>query len=280
MSHLTWLERPTALRPVLVAAFEGWNDAGDAATTALEHLIEQWGARRIATVDPEDFYDFTVTRPTVRIDDGGATRRIDWPTNDFWWAEPEGSNGVVLLRGVEPQLRWRTFGAQVHEVATTLGCTTVLTLGALLAEVAHTRPTPVFGNADDPSLIERFGLVPSRYEGPTGIVGVLHAELAGTSIDSASLWAAVPSYVPAAPSPKAARALAERATEVIGAEVPLLELGFAATAYEHEISQLVDEDDSTADYVRQLEEQHDRETTAVQSADDMVEEVERFLREQ
>lgn len=265
---------------MLVAAFEGWNDAGDAATTAVEHLIEQWGARRIATVDPEDFYDFTVTRPTVRIDDDGATRRIDWPTNEFWWAEPEGSSGVVLLRGVEPQLRWRTFSAQVHEVATELDCATVLTLGALLAEVAHTRPTPVFGNADDPSLVERFGLAPSRYEGPTGIVGVLHAEFADTPMGSASLWAAVPSYVPAAPSPKAALALVERATEVLGAEVPKLELGFAAAAYEHEISQLVDEDDTTADYVRHLEEQHDQNAIAVRSADDMVEEVERFLREQ
>ena len=280
MSHLTWHDHPTARRPVLVAAFEGWNDAGEAATTAVEHLIEHWGARRIATIDPEEFYDFTVSRPTLRIDGDGAARHIDWPANEFWWAEPEGSEGVVLLRGVEPQLKWRSFVAQVHEAATELGCSTVLTLGALLAEVAHTRPTPVFGNADDPSLIERFGLTPSRYEGPTGIVGVLHAEFAGTAVDSASLWAAVPSYVPAAPSPKAARALVERATEVIGVDVPMLELGFAAAAYEHEISQLVAEDDSTADYVHQLEEQHDRETIAVESADDMVDEVERFLRDQ
>jgi predicted ATP-grasp superfamily ATP-dependent carboligase len=156
----------------------------------------------------------------------------------------------------------------------------VLTLGALLAEVAHSRPTPVFGNAYDTALIERLALEPSRYEGPTGIVGVLHTECAEAGLDSASLWAAVPSYVPSAPSAKAALALVERATELIGASVPTMDLTLEAAAYEHEISQLVDEDDTTADYVHHLEEQHDQDAMAVQSADDLAEEVERFLREQ
>lgn len=280
MPPLSWYERPCGDGPVLVAAFEGWNDAGEAATTAVRHLIEHWSARRFASIDPEEFYDFTVARPTVQLAEDGVTRQIDWPANDFWWAHPEGSSGVVLLCGVEPQLRWRTFAAQVQNVVTELDCTTVVTLGALLSEVAHTRPTPVFGHSDDPGLIHTYGLSPSRYEGPTGIVGVLHAELARTATRSASMWAAVPSYVPAAPSPKAALALVRRATEFVGAEVPILELGFASAAYEHEISQLVDEDDTTADYVRQLEEEHDHDTAAVQSADEIAAEIERFLREQ
>ncbi len=263
----------------MIAAFEGWNDAGDAATAAIAHLARHWDAEEFASVDPEEFYDFTATRPHIRLHDG-VTRSIDWPRNTFRWAHPADTGGVVLLRGVEPQLRWRTFCAQVLEVAQALDCSMVLTLGALLAEVAHSRPTPVFGNAYDAALIERLALEPSRYEGPTGIVGVLHTECAEAGLDSASLWAAVPSYVPSAPSAKAALALVERATELIGASVPTMDLTLEAAAYEHEISQLVDEDDTTADYVHHLEEQHDQDAMAVQSADDLAEEVERFLREQ
>ena len=264
---------------MLIAAFEGWNDAGDAATGAVRHLREHWGATTFATLDPEEFYDFTIARPQVRLDEG-MTRSIDWPTNTFGFARPEGTGGVVLLHGVEPQLRWRTFCAQVIEVATALDCRMVLTLGALLAEVAHTRPTPVFGNAYDAALIERLRLEPSTYEGPTGIVGVLHAECAAHGLASASLWAAVPSYVPSATSPKAALALVERSTELLGTSAPTMGLALEAAAYEHEIGQLVAEDDATADYVRHLEELHDQDAMAVQSADDIIEEVERFLRDQ
>ncbi len=279
VAHLNWSSTPSGNAPVLIAAFEGWNDAGDAATAAVSHLGRHWGAEDFASIDPEDFYDFTATRPIVRLSDG-VTRSIDWPTNTFSWAHPEETGGVVLLRGVEPQLKWRTFCAQVLEVATALECSMVLTLGALLAEVAHSRTTAVFGNAYDPALIDRLDLEPSHYEGPTGIVGVLHTECAAAGIDSASLWAAVPSYVPSAPSPKAALALVERATGLLDTSVPTMELTLEAAAYEHEISQLVDEDEATAEYVRQLEEQHDQNELAVQSADDMVEEVERYLRDQ
>jgi predicted ATP-grasp superfamily ATP-dependent carboligase len=263
----------------MIAAFEGWNDAGDAATTAVAHLCEHWGADSFAEVDPEDFYDFTITRPQIRLNEGAA-RTIDWPRNTFSWARPAGTGGVVLLRGVEPQLKWRTFCAQVLDVAAQLDCSMVLTLGALLAEVPHSRPTPVFGNGYDPAMVARLSLEPSRYEGPTGIVGVLHTECGAAGLDSASLWAAVPSYVPSAPSAKAALALVERATELLGTTVPTVELELAAVGYEHEIGALVSEDESTTDYVRHLEEQHDHDAMAVQSADDMVEEVERFLREQ
>jgi hypothetical protein len=247
----------------MIAAFEGWNDAGDAATSAVAHLSRHWGAEEFAEIDPEDFYDFTATRPHIRLHDG-VTRSIDWPRSTFAWSHPEHTGGVVLLRGVEPQLKWRTFCAQVLEVATSLDCSMVLTLGALLAEVAHSRPTPVFGNAYDPALIERLALEPSRYEGPTGIVGVLHTECAEAGLDSASLWAA----------------LVERATALIGATVPTMELTLEAAGYEHEITQLVAEDDATVGYVRHLEEQHDHDAMAVQSADDLAAEVERFLREQ
>ena len=277
--HLEWSERPSGEHPVMIAAFEGWNDAGDAATTAIEHLAREWSARTFATVDPEEFYDFTSTRPQVRIT-AGTTRHIEWPANTFSWAEPAGTGGVVLLRGVEPQLRWRTFCAQVLEVAQVTGCAMVVTLGALLADVAHTRPTSVFGNAYDTAVMERLGLEPSHYEGPTGIVGVLHAACATAGLDSASLWAAVPAYVPSVPSPKAALALVERTTSLLGTEVGTEALRVPASAYEDQLTRLVEEDDATVDYVRLLEEQHDQDQAAVQSADDMVEEVERFLREQ
>jgi predicted ATP-grasp superfamily ATP-dependent carboligase len=279
MAHLAWSERPSGDRPVMIAAFEGWNDAGDAATTAIEHLVREWSARPFAEVDPEEFYDFTSTRPQVRIT-AGTTRRIDWPANTFSWAEPPGTGGVVLLRGVEPQLRWRTFCTQVLEVAESTGCSMVVTLGALLADVAHTRPTSVFGNAYDVEVTERLGLEPSHYEGPTGIVGVLHAQCAAAGLDSASLWAAVPAYVPSVPSPKAALALVERASSLLDSEVDTDALRSPASAYEDQLTRLVEEDDATVDYVRLLEEQHDQDQAAVQSADDMVEEVERFLREQ
>ena len=202
MAELKWEDKPHGAQSVMVAAFEGWNDAGDAATQAVDHLWDAWGARRFASIDPEEFYDFTSTRPHVEIDDG-RTRRVRWPVNEFGWAQPSGDTGVVLLRGVEPQLRWRTFCSQILTVAEAVGCRFVLTLGALLADVAHTRPTPVFGNAYDQHVIDALDLEPSYYEGPTGIVGVLHAECNEAGIDSASLWAAVPSYVPSSPSPKA-----------------------------------------------------------------------------
>ena len=279
MVHLEWSERPSGEHPVMIAAFEGWNDAGDAATTAIEHLTREWSARTFASIDPEEFYDFTSTRPQVRIT-AGTTRRIDWPANTFSWARPRGTGGVILLRGVEPQLRWRTFCEQVLEVASATGCSMVVTLGALLADVAHTRPTSVFGNAYDSAVIERLGLEPSHYEGPTGIVGVLHAACADAGLDSASLWAAVPAYVPSVPSPKAALALVERTADQIGTAVGIDGLLAPASAYEDQLDRLVQEDDATVDYVRLLEEQHDQDQAAVQSADDMVEEVERFLREQ
>lgn len=279
MSHLRWSSRPHLDQPILVAGFEGWNDAGDAASGAIDHLVDHWGAVPFADVDPEDFYDFTATRPHVRIDEGNL-RRIDWPANRFTWAAPPGSPPVILLRGIEPQLRWRTFGEQVLEVASTLRVRLVLTLGALLADVPHTRPTSVYGTADDPKVIDALGLEPSRYEGPTGIVGVLHAACRDGGVNSASLWAAVPSYVGAAPSPKATLALVERVAAILGTPPPVGPLPDAAAAYEDQIDQLVAEDPETVSYVEHLEATHDREALAGSGGADIVAEIERFLREQ
>lgn len=292
MGFLEWHDRPSVdvdagsgdrPGPVLVVAFEGWNDAGDAATGAIEHLWERWGATTFASIAPEEFYDFTTTRPRVRVD-GERRRTIDWPANEFGWAVPEGTAGVVLLRGVEPQLRWRTFCDHVLTVAAELRCSHVLTVGALLADVAHSRPTPVFATSEDVGLRQWFGLDRSDYEGPTGIVGVLGAQAASQDLPAAAVWAAVPSYAPSAPSPKAAVALVGRITGLLGATVDTSVLDLATVSYEHQLDDLIAEDEDTVAYVRFLERQHDLEHLAEADddgdADGLLDEVERFLRDQ
>jgi predicted ATP-grasp superfamily ATP-dependent carboligase len=281
VAHLHWDAHPELHQPVVIAAFEGWNDAGEAATAAVSHLIECWGARSFAWIDPEEFYDFTATRPSVRLV-GDGDRVIDWPDNRFHVSRGEAQVDVVLVRGIEPQLRWRTFSAEVLDVASALGARLVLTLGALLADVPHSRPTPVFGTSYAPDVSDALHLEPSRYEGPTGIVGVLHEECRARDINSASLWATVPSYVASAPSPKAALALVERVGGMLGIDVPVGDLADATAEYEEQITELVEEDPETLSYVRHLEEQHDQEQAAGDPADvaGLVAEVERFLREQ
>jgi proteasome assembly chaperone (PAC2) family protein len=284
MAIIHWEQRPQLRRPVLVAAFEGWNDAGDAATLALRYLGQTWGARRFASLDPEEFFDFTATRPEVRLVDG-ITRAIEWPANELWAAPIPGTGrDVVLLQGVEPQLKWRTFCAAVLEVAEILNTELALTLGALLADVPHTRPVRVTGTAHDSELATSLGLQSSRYEGPTGITGVLHDACARTGIPSASLWATVPHYVHQVPSPKAALALVERSAALLGARVNPVELRAAAETYEREVSARVADDEDAAAYVTQLEEADDREQHTqtegtLPSADALAAEVERFLRE-
>jgi len=277
LPHLRWTAQPDLPpAPVMIAAFGGWNDAGDAATTALDHLAEQWGAQPFAELDPEVFYDFTSTRPEVRIDVDG-TRRIDWPTNVFR-AGRVGDLGVVTLTGVEPQLRWRTFCDHVLGVAAAVGAHTVITLGALLAEVPHSRPVSVFGTTAEGGT--GLDLRPSRYEGPTGITGVLQAACQDHDIQAASLWAAVPTYVPAAPSPKAALALVQRTAALLERPVDTTELKFATDAYEHQVSQLVAEDEETTEYVAHLEQRYDEAPDSFSDGESLVDEVERFLRDQ
>ena len=224
--------------PVMVAAFEGWNDAGDAATDAVEHLAEVWGAVEVAAVDPDDYNDFQVNRPTVALEDG-TTRRITWPTTRFSVCRLAGAGrDLVLVRGVEPNMRWRGFCAEVLRTATGLGVVEAVTLGALLADSPHTRPVPVSGTSSDPGLSAQLGLEHSRYEGPTGIVGVLQDACERSGLPSVSFWAAVPHYVSQPPCPKATIALLRRVEDLLDVPVPLDELPEQARAWERQVDEL------------------------------------------
>jgi proteasome assembly chaperone (PAC2) family protein len=274
-------QRPELTRPVLIAAFRGWNDGAQAASLAAGYLAKTWDARQFADVDPEGFFDFQATRPHVSLEEG-VTRRIDWPETAFYHARPDGhERDVVLLLGIEPNLRWRRFTDLLVGVARDLGVELVITLGALLADVPHTRPAPVTGSASDEELVRRLGLSASRYEGPTGIVGVLHDACKRASIPSASLWAAVPHYVSLTPSPRAAVALCERLAGLIGVEIDVEELEEAATSYEEQVSEAVASDEETAAYVEELERRADtlEESSQLPSGDALAAELTRFLRE-
>jgi proteasome assembly chaperone (PAC2) family protein len=273
--------RPDLARPVLIAAFRGWNDGAQAASLAAGYLAKTWDADRFAEVDPENFFDLQATRPHVSLEEG-VTRRIDWPETGFYHARPDGlDRDVVLLLGIEPNLRWRTFTDLVVGLAADLGIELMITLGALLADVPHTRPSPVTGSASDSDLVERLGLSSSRYEGPTGIVGVLHDACKERGIPSASLWAAVPHYVSLTPSPRAAVALAERLGRLLGVEIDVEELEEAAQSYEEQVSEAVASDEETASYVEELERRADQleETSDLPSGDALAAELTRFLRE-
>ena len=301
MELVHWSERPALRRPVFVIAFEGWNDAGDAATLALDYLAQEWNATRCATIDPEEFYDFTVTRPMVRRA-AGDEPRIEWPHVELLSAQVPGSgHDMLLLRGVEPQLRWRTFCEAVVSIIETMGAELAVVLGSLLADVPHTRPVRVSGTTSDLELAQRVGLTASNYEGPTGIVGVLLDALRRASLPAASLWAAVPHYVHQMPSPKAALALVERSAALLGAPFDPAALRLAAAEYERQVSERVADDEDAAAYVAQLEDAEDAEDADARagveeasdfeegtgsgrlrltSADELASDVERFLRDQ
>jgi proteasome assembly chaperone (PAC2) family protein len=266
---------------VLVAAFRGWNDGAQGASLAASYLAQSWGARRFADLDPEEFFDFQAVRPHVRLEEG-QTRRLDWPENAFYHAPvPEIERDAVLLLGIEPNTRWRTFCGEVVGLAQDLEIGLVVTLGALLADVPHTRPAPVTGSASDPQLVEELGLAASRYEGPTGIVGVLHDFCRAAGMPSASLWAAVPHYVSLAASPKAALALCGRLGDLLGTTLELGDLERASEAYELQVSAAVSQDEETEAYVRDLEQRRDAlgEELDVPSGDSLAEELTRFLKE-
>ena len=280
MAELNVARRPALERPVLIAAFRGWNDGGQGASLAAVYLAKRWDARRFAEIDPEGFYDFQATRPHVKLEEG-FTRRIDWPETVFYHARPDGMDrDAVLLLGVEPNLRWRTFSGLIVDFARELGVELVVTLGALLADVPHTRPAPVTGSATDPDLIDQLGLQASRYEGPTGIVGVVHDACRRASIASASLWAAVPHYVSLTPSPRAAKALVDRLSELLGADVDTSELDEAADAYVTQVSEAIASDEETAAYVEELERRVDElDENDLPSGETLAAELTRFLRE-
>src|SRR5919204_3214443 len=280
-SELRIASKPTVRDPVLITAFRGWNDGGQGASLAGGYLAKTWAAARFAEIEPEGFFDFQATRPHVSLVEG-RTRRIDWPENAFYHSHIPGlQRDAVLLLGIEPNLRWHTFTGLVTGLADELGVQLVVTLGSLLADVPHTRPSPVTGGATDPELIERLGLQRSRYEGPTGIVGVLHDACNRAHIPSVSLWAAVPHYVSLAPSPRAALALCQRLGDILDTEIDTAELEEAAERYSEQVSEAVASDEETAAYVAELEQRADvlDEEENLPSGDTLAAELTRFLRE-
>ena len=283
MDPIVWTERPQLRDPVLACAFTGWNDAGQAASAAVGFLVDSFDATPIARVDPEEFYDFTAVRPNIKLSEG-RTRVVEWPSNTFHAAQiPGAERDIVLMQGTEPSLRWRGFSEAVVEVARELNVRMVVTLGALLADVPHTRPVGITGLASDESLIERLGFRRSNYEGPTGIVGVLHDACARANLPSASLWAAVPHYIAAAPNPKAALALLRRFEGIAGVVVDATDLEEATGDYERQVSAAVSSDPEVRAFVEQLEETMDEgdeePTPHIPSADAIARDFQRFLRQ-
>ena len=279
--ELTVEGRPELRRPVLVAAFRGWNDGGQAASLAAGYLAKLWNAERFAEIDPEGFFDFQVTRPHVSLVEG-VTRRIDWPETAFRHAALPGTErDAVLLTGNEPNFRWKAFTRLIVDLAKELKVELVVTLGSLLADVPHTRAAPVTGSASDPELVERLGLETSRYEGPTGIVGVLHDACRVAGVPSASLWAAVPHYVSLAPSPRAAQALVDRLGSLLDVQIDTEELREAGEAYAEQVSAAVATDEETQAYVEELEQRTDElpDEGQLPSGDALAAELTRFLRD-
>jgi len=284
MQPLRWEYRPDGLRaPALVCAFKGWNDAADAASSAITFVGRALGAQRFATIDPEEFYDFQATRPRIKLVDGHA-REIVWPEVELYEARiPRAPRDLILLTGSEPSFRWRTFGKLVVELAEAIGAQLVVSLGALLADVPHTRPVSVTGLTSDPALVARLGLTQSSYEGPTGIVGVLHAACQQAGLPSASLWAAVPHYIAAAPNPKAALALVRKLEGLVGVAVDASELEIAAGDYERQVNVAVQSDPDVQAFVERLElaaeSELGEEPGSLPSGESIARDLQRFLRQ-
>jgi proteasome assembly chaperone (PAC2) family protein len=271
-------EVPDLESPVLIAAFEGWNDAADAASAVVDHLLKVWDARVVAAIDPEDFYDFQMNRPVVGTNDAGM-RKITWPSTQLSIARPPGATrDVILLRGIEPNMRWRQFCAELLAAAEELGTEMVVTLGALLADTPHTRPIPVSGTATEPELADRLKLEQSNYEGPTGIVGVFQDACVQLDIPAVSFWAAVPHYVAQPPCPKATMALIGQIEELLEISIPLDDLPEEARAWERGVDELAEEDEEIADYVRALEETRDTAELPEASGEAIAREFERYLK--
>jgi proteasome assembly chaperone (PAC2) family protein len=286
MSSLVWEEHPTLHRPVLVAGFTGWNDAGDAASDAATWLANHFDAQRFAFVDPEEHVDFQAVRPTVELVDG-VTREIRWPTTQCAAAKiPGSSRDLIVVTGAEPNFRWKAFCESIVEVASVMGCDMIVTLGALLADVPHSRPVRVTGATGDERLMDRLGLSRSRYEGPTGIVGVLQDACRAAGYPSVSLWAPVPHYVTTPPNPPAIGALLDRFAALTGIHVELGELRVASEAWRARVDAAIAGDDDLRGYVRGLEEQADDEpaletpTGELPSGDELARAFEEYLRDQ
>jgi proteasome assembly chaperone (PAC2) family protein len=286
MQDVIWSGHPKLRKPVMVCAFKGWNDAGEAASAAVAFIRESFDAEDVASIDPEEFFDFTAVRPTVRLTEGDV-RRIEWPENKLAVAEVPGADAdLALFHGVEPSLRWRRFTDEVIGVARELGAGMVITLGALLADVPHSRPVAITGITSDETLIERLGFEPPSYEGPTGIVGVLQRACAEAGLPAVSLWASVPHYVAASPNPKVALALVRAFEGATSLAVDGGELEEAAEDYERQVTAAVASDPEVKAFVERLETAMDEVTAEnppdegqLPSADTIARDFQRFLRQ-
>jgi proteasome assembly chaperone (PAC2) family protein len=286
MSDVIWQERPRLRKPVLVCAFKGWNDAGEAASAALSFIRGSFEAHDVAQIDPEEYYDFTAVRPTVKLTEGHQ-REMDWPDNSFAVAEIQGADrDLIILEGVEPSLRWRRFTDTLIDAARELDVSMIITLGALLADVPHSRPVSITGIGSTAALVERLGYDPPSYEGPTGIVGVLQNAFAEAGVDSVSLWASVPHYVAASPNPKVALALVRGFEGIAGVAVDAAELESAAEDYERQVSAAVASDPEVKAFVERLETAADEveaenppDEESLPSADTIARDFQRFLRQ-
>jgi proteasome assembly chaperone (PAC2) family protein len=283
MEPMLWEGEPPQLRaPILVCAFRGWNDAAGAASTALSTVAGSLDTELVASVDPEEFFDFQAARPMISLSEG-QTRHIEWPANNLIAAQaPSAERDLLLFDGTEPNLRWRTFSEVVADAAERFGVEMVITLGALLAEVAHTLPVPITGLASDEDLVEELELSRSNYEGPTGIVGVVHDCCRRRGMTSASLWAAVPHYVAAVPNPKAALALLRRLEALTGIAVDASELEEETSSYEEQVDSAVAANPEIEELVQRIEEQQSEQLNEgedVPSADTLARDFQRFLRQ-
>lgn len=264
--------------PVVIAAFEGWNDAADAASSVIDHLMDVWDAQVVGAIDPEDFYDFQMNRPSIEIGPDGH-RRLAWPTTQIAIATPPGfGRDVILIRGLEPNMRWRQFCAELLAACDDLGGSLVITLAALLADTPHTRPLPITGSSTEPELVDKLRVEQSSYEGPTGIVGVFQDACARLDIPAVSYWVAVPHYVAQPPCPKATLALISELEDLLDWSIPLADLPEEARAWERGVNELAEEDEEIADYVRALEETRDTADLPEASGEAIAREFERYLK--
>jgi hypothetical protein len=269
---------PVLRNPVAIAAFEGWNDAADASTAAVEHLEQVWTARPVTALDPEEFYDFQVNRPIVSMAEG-QTLNVEWPTTRFSVASPPGTDrDVLLIRGIEPSMRWRSFCGEVLELCHSLDVNRIVLLGALLADVPYTRQLPISGSASNRDAAERFSLTPTRYDGPTGIVGVLQEAATRAELDAVSFWVHVPHYANNPPCPKATLALLHRVEDVLDLPVPMMNLAEESAEWEERLRTAAEQDAELAEYVRELEERVGDEGLTPLSGDEIAQEFEKYLR--
>jgi proteasome assembly chaperone (PAC2) family protein len=284
MQPLRWEHRPDGLRsPAFICAFRGWTDAADAASSALTFVIRALSAQRFAAIDPEEFYDFQTTRPKIKMSDGQA-RTIAWPETELYEARvPRAPRDLILLIGTEPSYRWRTFSSMIVDLAQELGTTLFVTVGALLADIPHTRPVSVSGSATDPELVARLGFAPPSYEGPTGITGVMQTECQDRGLATGTLWAAVPHYIATTPNPKAALALIRKLEGLVGVAISAPGLESAAADYERQVDRAVQSDPDVQAFVEQLEQAADsaavEEQGPLPSGDAIALELQRFLRQ-